>query len=72
MTVAYWLAPEWKGSDIRRHIVIELGITYREWTAIKILFCCSSITSRDVKKKESKKEERRENSLITTALFIAI
>jgi len=49
-------------------VVTELSINYREWTA-KILFYCSLA---DVKKKESKKEERRENSLITTALFIAI
>ena len=36
-------------------------------------FCfAAQFSLRDVKKKESKKEERRENSLMTTALFIAI
>ena len=36
-------------------------------------FCfVSQVSLRDVKKMESKKEERRENSLTTTAIFIAI
>ena len=56
MTVAQWLAPEWKGSNIPRHIVPELGTSYREWTA-KILFCCSSITSRDVEAKKKRGEK---------------